>query len=57
MIYFLGEIKDSEQLVVNIVESCAVNAPTPIKEKQTLLNQFLEIVKSGQVEYVKKHFK
>ncbi|CAH1111377.1 unnamed protein product [Psylliodes chrysocephalus] len=51
----LGEIKDSEQIVLSIIEHCLV--PVSIEEKRKLLSQLHELIKSGQTEHVKKNFK
>lgn len=50
-------MKDSEQLVINIIESCSINVPTPVKDKRRLFGQLLEIIKTGQIENVKKNFR
>lgn len=50
-------MKDSEQIVINIIESCSINVPTPVVDKRKLLGQLLEIIKTGQIENIKKHFR
>lgn len=50
-------MKDSEQLVINIIENCSLNVPTPVMEKRRLLGQLLEIIKTGQNDNVKKNFR
>ncbi|CAH1986214.1 unnamed protein product [Acanthoscelides obtectus] len=54
----LGDNEDSEQIVLNILDSCLVNNTTPSEEKRKLLLHLNElIIKSGHIEPVKKHFK
>ncbi|KAJ8972441.1 hypothetical protein NQ317_000032 [Molorchus minor] len=53
----LGDIKDAEQIVTCIIDNCVVDVPTPKEEKQRLLLQLLDLIKSGQIEHVKLNFK
>ncbi|XP_074035924.1 CLIP-associating protein isoform X2 [Leptinotarsa decemlineata] len=53
----LGEIKDSEHVIMNIIETCLIDVPTPKEDKRKLLIQLHEMIKSGQTEHVKKNFK
>ncbi|KAG5871175.1 hypothetical protein JTB14_007902 [Gonioctena quinquepunctata] len=53
----LGEIKDSEHVIMNIIENCLIDVPTPREEKRKLLIQLHEMIRTGQTEHVKKNFK
>ncbi|CAG9813465.1 unnamed protein product [Phaedon cochleariae] len=53
----LGEIKDSEQVIASVIEKCLIDVPISKEEKKKLLYQLYEMIRSGQVEHVKKNFK
>ncbi|XP_056638130.1 CLIP-associating protein isoform X3 [Diorhabda sublineata] len=51
----LGEIKDAEQIISDIIQNCC--SPIPNEEKCKMLSQLHDLIKNGQTEYIKKNFK
>lgn len=51
----LGEIKDSEQIISDIIQNCC--SPIPNEEKCKMISQLHELIKNGQTEHIKKNFK
>lgn len=53
----LGEIKDSDAVVRDVIERCCVDHTTSAADKRKLLTQVLDLVRQGHVQGVMDNFK
>ncbi|XP_030763283.1 CLIP-associating protein 1-A isoform X3 [Sitophilus oryzae] len=53
----LGDIKDSDAVIKEVIERCCIDHITPIAEKRRLLNQVLDLIRQGHVQSVLVNFK
>lgn len=48
---------DEEGIVKAVMESCLIDNPTPLAEKQKLLQQLKGLIEAGQVTHIIPNFK
>lgn len=50
-------ILDEEGIVKAVLECCLIDNPTPLAEKQKLLQQIKALIEAGQVTHIIPNFK
>ncbi|XP_048523501.1 CLIP-associating protein 1-A isoform X3 [Dendroctonus ponderosae] len=53
----LGDIKDSDAVVRDVIERCCIDHTTSVADKRKLLTQVLDLVHQGHVQGVMENFK
>ncbi|CAH1123842.1 unnamed protein product [Ceutorhynchus assimilis] len=53
----LGEIKDSDVIVKEVLEKCCIGHITSSSDKRRLLSQLLDLVRQGHIESIIENFK
>lgn len=53
----VGEIKDSDAIIRDVVEKCCIDHGSSMAEKRTLLNQVLDLIRQGHTQSIIQNFK
>ncbi|XP_076259113.1 CLIP-associating protein isoform X27 [Rhynchophorus ferrugineus] len=53
----LGDLKDSDAIVKEVIDRCCIDHLTPLAEKRGLLNQILDLIRQGHVQSILTNFK